>query len=558
MIQTYDEMRALLLETHYATEEDFAALTEEEKKDSTTCITALYRRQILTPALFGQAMAEHYKTRYVNLNVSPPSREHILMVPEDVAKQFSFVIVFSEDGKLQIATDNPDQEGLTAKLEELFPGNEVTILYTLTEELEDVFIHYRPPLQDRFQSIIEKKESIASGFLSEILEDALSLRASDIHFEPLPSDVLIRLRIDGVLQEAGRISKEHYENMVNRMKVQANLRIDEHKACQDGAIRMTDAKKAYDLRVSIIPTLDGEKVCVRVLAQYIRGISVSSLGLSPENEATLIDAIHKPFGMILVVGPTGSGKSTTLYALLKILHKSDVNITTIEDPVEYKIPGVNQIQVNAETGITFAAGLRSVARQDPDVILVGEIRDEETADIAVNAALTGHLLLSTFHANDAATAIPRVLDMGVEPFLVASSLELIIAQRLVRTICPTCRYSYSATVKDLETLLPEAPQYFSQEDITLYRGKGCESCNNTGFKGRTALFEFIRNTAEMQDLTLHNPSMKEIALLARKQGALSMFEDGLLKVKKGQTTLEELLRVAQPPSTTLTDATPTS
>lgn len=551
MVETYADIKALLLETHYATEEDFAQLTSEEQKDVASAVNALYRRQVLTPALFGQAMAEHYKTRYVNLNVSPPSREHILMVPEEVAKQFSFVVVFAEDGKMHIATDRPEQEGLLAKLAELFPGTEVTVFYTLTEELEDVFIHYRPPLQDRFQAIIEKKESIASGFLTEILEDALSLRASDIHFEPLPSDVLIRLRIDGVLQEAGRISKEHYENMINRMKVQANLRIDEHKACQDGAIRMMDSKKAYDLRVSIIPTLDGEKVCVRVLAQYIRGISISSLGLSEENEAMLLEAIHKPFGMILVVGPTGSGKSTTLYALLKILHKSDINITTIEDPVEYKIPGVNQIQVNAETGITFAAGLRSVARQDPDVILVGEIRDEETADIAVNAALTGHLLLSTFHANDAATAIPRVLDMGVEPFLVASSLELIIAQRLVRTICSTCRYSYSATQADLESILPEAGKYFAGENITLYRGKGCDSCNSTGFKGRTALFEFIRNTAEMQDLTLKNPSMKQIALLAREQGSLTMFEDGLLKVKKGMTTLEELLRVAQPPTLTL-------
>lgn len=542
-----EKISEILLQENYITEQDVKDASEAFEKEKIPFLEYLYKKEVLTSSLLGQAIAEYYKTSYINLNLFPPTRESILLVPEETAKAFSFIVVNQEDEVLTIATSDPSQEGLDQKMKELFPEKKIEMHYTLPDELELTYVHYRPPLQDRFSAIVESNKSIAAGFLDEILNDALSLRASDIHFEPLPKDVLIRLRIDGVLQEAGRISKEHYENLINRMKVQANLRIDEHKSCQDGAIRMQDAGKAFDLRISIVPTLDGEKVCVRVLAQYIKGINITSLGLTPENQKTLLEAINKPFGMILVVGPTGSGKSTTLYALLKILHTSDVNITTIEDPVEYKIPGINQIQVNTETGITFSAGLRSVARQDPDVILVGEIRDTETADIAVNAALTGHLLLSTFHANDASTAIPRILDMHVEPFLVASSLELIIAQRLVRNICEICRFSYSARIEDLEKLVEHASEYFDGKEVTLYKGNGCPNCNNTGFKGRTAIFEFIHNTPEMQDLILKNPSMRQIWALGRSQGSKSMFEDGLIKVKEGLTTIDELLRVAQPP-----------
>jgi type IV pilus assembly protein PilB len=246
--------------------------------------------------------------------------------------------------------------------------------------------------------------------------------------------------------------------------------------------------------------------------------------------------------MILVTGPTGSGKTTTLYSLIKLLNTPDINITTIEDPVEYKIPGINQIQVNSRTDITFAKGLRSIARQDPDIILVGEVRDKETAEIAVNAALTGHLLLSTFHSNDAATAIPRLLDMGIEPFLMASTLELIIAQRLVRRICETCRTSYEEKFVGRNAV---ARNYFSA-GVTLYKGKGCPACNGLGYRGRTAIFEFIAISREMKDLIMGRPSTEEIWSLARKGGSVSIFEDGVKKVESGVTSLEELLRVAEP------------
>jgi type II secretory ATPase GspE/PulE/Tfp pilus assembly ATPase PilB-like protein len=350
------------------------------------------------------------------------------------------------------------------------------------------------------------------------------------------------------MQEAGRIPKDYYGNILNRIKVQAQLPIDEHFSAQDGAARQIREKYTVDMRISILPTLNGEKVVIRLLSQYVRSFSFNDLGLSQHDQELLMKAINKPFGMILVTGPTGSGKTTSLYALLKLLNSPDVNITTIEDPVEYKMPGINQIQVNSQTNLTFAKGLRSIVRQDPDIILVGEIRDQETAETAVNAALTGHLLLSTFHANDAATAVPRLLDMDIEPFLLSSTLEVLIAQRLVRKICDQCRFSTSLSKEEVKKTIPaDVQKYFTGKHIVLYQGKGCASCGNTGFRGRTAIYEFIEVTPEIQELILQNPSTAQIWKIARKQGSVTLFEDGIEKVKNGITTLEELLRMAEPP-----------
>lgn len=305
---------------------------------------------------------------------------------------------------------------------------------------------------------------------------------------------------------------------------------------------------AVDLRVSLVPTVEGEKVVMRVLGSYVQNFTFTDIGMSDVARDTINRSLAKPFGMILTVGPTGSGKTTTLYTVLKLLNKPDVNITTIEDPVEYKIAGVNQIQVREAADMTFAKGLRSIVRQDPDIILVGEIRDEETAEISVNAALTGHLMLSTFHANDAATAVPRLVDMGIEPFLLASTLEIIIAQRLVRTICRQCRYSLSVKEAAAELHNPDFvyTDYFGKDD-NVYAGKGCKVCNGTGYQGRTALFEIIEVTPKMQELILRGPSTHEIEQLAHQQGSQSMFDDGMKKVNSGTTTLDEVLRVVSPP-----------
>ena len=309
-----------------------------------------------------------------------------------------------------------------------------------------------------------------------------------------------------------------------------------------------------DLRTSVAPTIDGEKVVLRVLAAYVQNFTLENLGLSETHQRMLKEAAAKPFGMILVTGPTGSGKTTTLYALLKILNRPDVNITTIEDPVEYKVHGANQIQVNQQTNLTFAKGLRSIVRQDPDIIMVGEIRDKETAEIAVNAALTGHLLLSTFHANDAATSIPRLLDMGSEPFLLASTLELMIAQRLVRKICEHCRHSIVVRPSTLPFGSKLAEKLFGKKNLTLYKGQGCAACSLTGYRGRTAIFEFIRMTPEMQNLILQSPSTQQIWRVARQQGSKSLFEDGIEKLKMVSLRSKNFLRCRAAADMFLSDA----
>jgi len=511
---------------------------------------------LVTREVLGQVISGSFGLPYVDLSSVRPPREQVLKIPETTAKKHR-VVLFSEDEKgFVVATDSPDQPDLVLKLKQILPlgmgksKREIILAYAFPDDINQTLVHYKQPLKTLFTKIIETHERVAPEIIEEILEDAIVHRASDVHFEPQEKEVVVRFRVDGVLQEAGRIPKEYYENILNKIKVQSHLRIDEHFSAQDGAMRYnrkSGDRKPIDIRVSIVPTLDGEKIAIRLLSQYVRSFTLDDLGLSIEDQKLVTDSSKKPFGMILVTGPTGSGKTTTLYALLKILNRPDVNITTIEDPVEYKILGVNQIQVNPQTNLTFAKGLRSIVRQDPDVVLVGEIRDSETAEIAVNAALTGHLLLSTFHANDSATAIPRLIDMGVEPFLLASTLELIAAQRLVRKICESCRQSKEMKIRDVEKILPNATQYFpNKRDVTFYEGKGCNVCGNTGYRDRMAIFEFINVTREIQELILTNPSTEQVWKLARSQGAHSLFEDGLRKVKSGMTTLEELLRVAAP------------
>jgi type II secretory ATPase GspE/PulE/Tfp pilus assembly ATPase PilB-like protein len=542
-----DELRVLdiLVRENYITPEDAARAKAHTETTHGSALSFLVSENLMTKDLLGQAIAESYGVPYADLNSNVPPTKQVLRVPEDVAKQFRVVLFAENDKVVAIATDDPSKEGLRDAVQSVFPSKKLGIVYSLTADIDSVFEAYRKPLDTRFSKIIAAQKRVAPELIEQILSDAVSYRASDIHFEPLPDEVVIRFRVDGTLRESGRMPREYYENLLNRIKVQSRLRIDEHHAAQDGSMHHEKDGVVVDIRTSIVPTINGEKVVMRILAAYVEGLGLANLGFSPKFQAALEEAASKPFGMLLVTGPTGSGKTTTLYALLKMLQRPEVNITTIEDPVEYKIAGINQIQVNMKTGMSFANGLRSIVRQDPDVILVGEIRDRETAEIAVNAALTGHLLLSTFHANDAATAIPRLLDMGIEPFLLASTLEIIIAQRLVRKICEHCRYS--EYVSPMDTGLPRliAEHFFGKKKVLLYRGKGCESCGDKGFKGRTAIYEFIRNTPKMQDLILKRPSTQEIWNLAISEGATTLFEDGIEKVRSGVTTVSELKRVAE-------------
>lgn len=541
------KIKDILIRENYVTKEDIQLAEAYASDRHVSVLDYLFLNQLITKDLLGQALAEDYGVLYTNLHAISLSSEQVLQIPEFLAKRFHVVLAKQEGGVYIFATDNPKQEHLAEELRQLFPkAQTILITYSLLDDIEASFEHYNEALSSQFRHILEGHTIIAPEIIDAIFLDAILHQVSDIHFEPQSKDVLVRFRVDGILHEVGRIPKEHYENVLNRIKVLAQLRIDEHHAAQDGAIRYVKGDKAVDLRVSIIPTLEGEKIVMRLLAQYVRSLNLSDLGFSAADQAQFEIASKKPFGMILITGPTGSGKTTTLYALLKLLQHSGVNITTIEDPVEYRMDGLNQIQVNSQTNLTFAKGLRSIARQDPDIILVGEIRDRETAEIAVNAALTGHLLLSTFHANDAATAIPRILDMGIEPFLLASTLELVVAQRLVRRLCPSCRYSIQVSRNEIDTLIPKSERYFPGDMVTMYQAKGCHVCNGTGYKGRLAIFELINISPEIQDLMLQHPSSKEIWQVARLQGAHTLFEDGVDKVKNGLTTLTEVLRIASP------------
>jgi len=565
----------LLVNTQYITSEDSKLALSSTNDDPAIAIDYLVQNNIITYDIIGQALAESWGVTYFDLNTFIPSKDDVIKIPESVAKELRLVYFKDLPDKIQIASDNPVVMQGNAKLiikreeksgfiggkkeivEEKDLGQELMKLfqkpiefgYSLTQDIDKLLLSYKDPLSSRFISIMNKFDTVAPEIVEEIIEEALEERVSDIHFEPqYNKSVRIRFRSDGVLQEVGTIPFSYYENILNLIKVNAQLRTDEHFIPQDGAIRFQKNNSITDVRVSILPTVYGEKIVMRVLSNTLANITLDELGLNERNIKILRKASQKPFGMILVTGPTGSGKSTTLYSILKTVNDEGKNITTIEDPVEYKIEGVNHIQVNKETDLSFARGLRSILRQDPNIILVGEIRDDETAQIAINAALTGHLLFSTVHANDGESTLPRLLNMDIDPFLLSTTLQLIVAQRLVRKICPACVYTYTANRSELEETVGESlERFFPEEKLTLYRGKGCSNCGFTGYKGRSGIYQLIEMSEELRELVLHKPNSDIIAKVARKQGSLSLFEDGIEKVKIGVTTLDEVMRVAQIP-----------
>ena len=379
------------------------------------------------------------------------------------------------------------------------------------------------------------------------IEEAHTLRASDIHINPTETEVEIRLRIDGVLHDKCRFSKTILSEVISRIKVLANLRSDEHQAAQDGRFRMTMKNGSHvDIRVSITPTYYGENAVLRLLADHSSQFSLEMLGFSETDREKIEVAIAQPYGMILATGPTGSGKTTTLYTLIKLLNKKEVSIITVEDPIEYAIGGITQIQINPRSNLNFATGLRSILRQDPNIIMVGEVRDAETASIAVNTALTGHLLLSTLHTNDSATTLPRLLDMGIDAYLVASTVNVAIGQRLVRKICEKCKESHTLTEAERKNLLQTLPARLKKHErsitSTFYRGKGCKACDNTGFSGRIGIYEVLVVSPAVREALLNRAPSNAIKELAIEEGMTTMFEDGLIKAVEGNTTLAEILR----------------
>ncbi|MFB6181451.1 MAG: GspE/PulE family protein [Candidatus Magasanikbacteria bacterium] len=385
--------------------------------------------------------------------------------------------------------------------------------------------------------------------VNELLQYAYENNASDIHIEPYEEKTLIRFRIDGILHDIISIPKSLHNLIITRIKILARLRTDEHRTAQDGKLRFNHEGEEVDVRVSIVPIVYGEKAVLRILAETTGKFTLDNLGFRDQDLEKIKDNIDSPWGMILATGPTGSGKTTTLYTVLKKLNSREVNISTIEDPVEYGIESINQIQVNEEANLTFSNGLRAIVRQDPDIIMVGEIRDEETAQIAVNAAMTGHLVLSTLHTNDSATTLPRLLDMGVQPFLVASTLNVVIAQRLVRKICEHCKGNKEIDEETKELITSELSEDVIDEydllDADLKEGKGCASCQQSGYQGRVGIYEVLDVSQKIKQMVMDKKNADDIKQQAIEEGMLPLIKAGIEKVLDGQTTLEELLRVAQ-------------
>lgn len=393
-------------------------------------------------------------------------------------------------------------------------------------------------------------EEIAKGakrsiitVIDDLIGHAHTLRASDIHLNPKTDAVKIRFRIDGILQDVLDLPRETLSELIGRIKILANLRLDEHQSCQDGRFRiMTAGEQTVDVRVAVSPSYFGECAVLRLLSDKAEQFTLENLGFGKENQQKILNAIRKPYGMILATGPTGSGKTTTLYTILKMLNKPESAIITIEDPIEYAIENIKQIQVNSRTQLNFANGLRSVLRQDPDIIMVGEIRDEETANLAVNTALTGHLLLSTLHTNDSATTLPRLLDMKIEPFLAASTVNVAIGQRLVRKICVKCKKARKLTSVELKSLSSVISKVIFKNN-TVYNGEGCVECNNTGYNGRIGIHEVLLVDSDIREGILRKDSADNIKKIAVRNGMETMIEDGLDKVSAGVTSIEEVLRV---------------
>lgn len=520
---------------------------------------------------------------YVNLEKETITSDILQIIPEPIAKKYG-IVAFEKDGSnLKVAMRNPE-DIQTIDFIRKKTGLKIIPCLTGEESIKSILKQYEKSLKAEFGDIISKSSDEVSGgngnesddlekiaqdlpivrIVDTLLKHAILQSASDIHIEPDEKEVRVRYRIDGVLHDAMTLPKQVIEGLVARIKVLSSLKLDEHRLPQDGRFKIEKEGYRISFRVSILPVFEGEKIVMRLLDESSKGLTLEKMGLVGDALEVVHRHIKRPNGMILVTGPTGSGKTTTLYTVMDILNTSEVNISTVEDPVEYRMPRINQTQVNAKIGMTFAAALRSLLRQDPDIIMVGEIRDGETMQIAVEAAMTGHLVLSTLHTNSAAGTLPRLLDMGAEAFLVASTVNVVIAQRLVRRLCSECKTSYTLDEKDLKNLkatfdmdsILKAIKKSSQltgtinesntwRDVKFYKPKGCEQCSNEGYKGRQGIYEVLEMDEEIGKMITSDASSDEIERKAKEKGMHTMSEDGFIKAVQGITSLEEVLRVTK-------------
>lgn len=483
----------------------------------------------------------------------------VSLVPADFARRLHVLPLALQDGELVVAVSirqagnielKDDLSRITRSRVRFAIANRADIesrinqVYRAEGELLDISSDLAPEadIADDLASFTEvSDEAPVVRFVNLLINQAISDRASDIHIEPTERDMRVRYRIDGVLHDAHRSPKNIQNGVISRLKIMAEMNIAERRVPQDGRMSVNHEGRRVDLRVATLPTVWGEKVVLRILDTSQTQLGLDDLGFSADNYARYHSSYSKPYGMILATGPTGSGKSTTLYATLNQLNRTDVNVITVEDPVEYRLPGINQVQTNTKAGLTFASALRSILRADPDIVLIGEIRDHETAQIAVEAALTGHLVLSTIHTNDAPSTVTRLVEMGIEPFLVGSALDAVVAQRLCRSLCERCKEAYRP--EPVELLQVGYPWAEGDALPTLYRPGSCSACSQTGYRGRMALHEVMTVTEEISRLVVDRASTDVIGRAAREQGMATLKSDGWAKVAQGRTSIEEILRV---------------
>ena len=561
------KLKELLLADGVVTVEQFDRSVSAAKRMGVGIAEILLEENLINENYYENLLAKFYGIERAALGVREIKEASLRLLSEDIARQKRVIIFDREkDGSLDVAMEDPSDlvtieflaSRLKAKIRPFLASKDDMnrgLAFYGQRGTEDFRRIIQENIEESLRAKVREKgaEEAATDvpivqLTDNILSYAIALRASDVHMEILEGEILVRFRIDGILHEIIRIQKEVQPAIVARFKLLSGLKLDEHYKPQDGRFRYKIGADVIDLRVSVIPTFYGEKVEMRLLSATERPLSFEELGISPQMVGAVKAGIAKTYGMVLVTGPTGSGKTTTLYSLMNALNKSEVNIVTIEDPIEYAMKYVNQIQVNTQAGITFANGLRAILRQDPNVIMVGEVRDEETAEISVHAALTGHLVLSSLHTNDAPTAIPRMIDLKMAPFLVSAVLNLVIAQRLVRRICLVCIVSFKVEPEMMASMQAEIKELNLSSDFqipkTMFKGQGCPACGYTGYKGRFGIFEILHITeAVRKQIVSPTFSLDDLRATARKDGYRTMLEDGLEKVEKGMTTLEEIMRV---------------
>ncbi len=574
----------ILKKAKKVTQDQATELVEKAKTDKTKLQEYVVTQNIITDSELIKLYADEIGIPFTEINVKTLNKEILQQLPENIAKLYNMVIF---DGSIddkkeprQVAMEDPDDLQAIDVLHKLF-GQNIKVFIATRFNILAALDQYRGNIGSEISKIVtedgsEEDEEVDEEDIAEdspiaqtvnlIIEYAVKSGASDIHIEPRDKHVLIRYRVDGVLREANKLPKRTLAALISRIKILSNLKIDERRAPQDGRFKINMNGRIFAFRVSTLPISEGEKVVMRVLDESSEALSLEQLGFWGKAYEDIMDASKQPHGMILVTGPTGSGKSTTLHSVLHLLNSPDVNISTIEDPVEYKLEGVNQTQVNPTAGMTFVAGLRALLRQDPNIIMVGEIRDAETAGLGVQAALTGHLVFSTLHTNNAATCLPRLLDMNIEPFLIASVVRVVIGQRLVRRLVPEDCLEYvptDAERKEIErvfniktkadwdnllALVTQAQESFDKPKstkLTFWRPKPDLPEEKTGYKGRMGIYEVLKNSTDIQNLIVSNATSEELQARAVANGMLTMQLDGLIKALMGMTTIEEILRVTR-------------